>query len=227
MAVATLSLASCSDDDFQYQDQVRVRLVGPKNYTSGTDSLNFSFATYTEETTEMSMDIDVCVMGPVANHDRTANVAIVESQSTATSDLYVLPTSVVVKAGESKGVLTIIMKRSALLQEKSVKLYIKVQPSDDFAVGVNEENHIIVIWNDMVSKPTNWDDLEEFFGEYSTTKYRFMIANAGGITGFDTDVMSWAELQSYNIKFVNALNKFNEEHPDAPLRDENGVLVTF
>lgn len=63
MAVATLSLASCSDDDFLYQDQARVRLVGPKNYTSGTDSLKFSFATYTEETTEMNMDIDVCVMG--------------------------------------------------------------------------------------------------------------------------------------------------------------------
>lgn len=227
MTVAMLSLASCSDDDFLYQDQARVRLVGPKNYTSGTDSLNFSFATYTEETTEMSMDIDVCVMGPVADHDRTANVAIDESQSTATSDQYVLPTSVVIKAGESKGILPITMKRSSLLQEKSVKLYIKVQPSDDFAPGVNEENHILVIWNDMVSKPTNWADLEEFFGDYSNVKYRFMIANAGGITGFDTDVMSWAELQSYKIKFVNALNKYNEEHPDSPLRNENGVLVTF
>lgn len=227
IAVATLSLASCSDDDFLYQDQARVRLVGPKNYTSGTDSLKFSFATYTEETTEMNMDIDVCVMGTVADHDRTANVTIDESQSTASSDLYVLPTSVVVKAGESKGILPITMKRSTLLQEKSVKLYIKVQPSNDFAPGVNEENHILVIWNDMVSKPTNWDELEEFFGDYSTTKYRFMIANAGGITGFDTDMMSWAELQSYKIKFVNALNKYNEEHPDSPLRDENGVLVTF
>lgn len=127
MAVAMLSFASCSDDDFLYQDQARVRLVGPKNYTSGTDSLNFSFATYTEETTEMSMDIDVCVMGPVADHDRTANVAIDESLSTATSDLYVLPTSVVIKAGESKGILPITMKRAALLQEKSVKLYIKVK----------------------------------------------------------------------------------------------------
>lgn len=227
MAVAMLCFASCSEDDFLYQDQARVRLVGPKNYTAGTDSLNFSFATYTEETTEMSMDIDVCVMGPVADHDRTANVAIDESQSTASADLYALPLSVIIKAGESKGILSITMKRADLLQEKSVKLYIQVQPSDDFGVGVNEQDHILVIWNDMVSKPTNWADLEEFFGEYSNTKYRFMMANAGGITGFDTDTMSWAELQSYKIKFVNALNKYNEEHPDVPLRDENGVLVTF
>ena len=28
MAVATLSLASCSDDDFLYQDQARVRQIG-------------------------------------------------------------------------------------------------------------------------------------------------------------------------------------------------------
>ena len=102
MAVATLSLASCSDDDFLYQDQARVRLVGPKNYTSGTDSLKFSFATYTEETTEMNMDIDVCVMGTVADHDRTANVTIDESQSTASSDLYVLPTSVVSRLAKAR-----------------------------------------------------------------------------------------------------------------------------
>lgn len=227
MAVAMLGIASCSDDDFLYQDQARVRLVGPKNYTAGTDSLNFSFATYSESTTEMTMDIDVCVMGPVSDHDRTATVGVIDSLSTASADLYTLPTSVVVKAGESKGVLPITMKRSALLQEKSVKLYIKVQPSADFGVGVNEENHLLVIWNDMITRPTNWDQLQEFFGEYSTTKYRFMIAHAGGITEFDADKMSWAELQSYKIKLVNALNQYNEEHPDAPLRDENGVLVTF
>ena len=227
MAVAMLGIASCSDDDFLYQDQARVRLVGPKNYTAGTDSLNFSFATYSESTTEMTMDIDVCVMGPASDHDRTATVGVIDSLSTASADLYTLPTSVVVKAGESKGVLPITMKRSALLQEKSVKLYIKVHPSADFGVGVNEENHLLVIWNDMITRPTNWDQLQEFFGEYSTTKYRFMIAHAGGITEFDADKMSWAELQSYKIKLVNALNQYNEEHPDAPLRDENGVLVTF
>lgn len=227
MAATAISFASCSDDDFLYQDQARVRLEGPNNYTAGTDSLNFSFATYPETTTEMTMDIDVCVMGPVSDRDRTANVAIDESLSNASADLYTLPTSIVIKAGESKGVLPITMKRSTLLQEKSVRLYIKVVASDDFGIGVNEENHIKVIWNDMISKPTNWDQLQEFFGDYSNTKYRFMIANAGGITGFDTDTMSWAELQSYKIKFVNALNEYNAAHPDAPLRDENGVLVTF
>lgn len=109
-----------------------------------------------------------------------------------------------------------------------MRLYLKVEATSDFAVGVNEQNHLLLIWSDMISKPTNWDDaLKEFFGEYSDAKYRFMLANADGLGEFDTDTMSWAELQSYKIKFVNALNAYNEAHPGSPLTDEDGVLVSF
>jgi hypothetical protein len=39
--------------------------------------------------------------------------------------------------------------------------------------------------------------------------------------------MSWAKLNSYKIRFINALDEYNAAHPGAPLTDENGVLVTF
>ncbi len=229
LALATsLMMTSCSDEDFLYQDQARVRLVGPKNYTAGSDSLTFTFATSSIDMVEKEMDVDVVIMGNVADHDRTANVSIDESKTTASSDMYDFPRTVVIPSGESKGTLKVTLKRSELLQEKSVRLYLKVENSDDFAVGVNEENHLLVIWSDMISKPTDWDDnLKEFFGDYSDVKYRFMLANAGGISEFDADSMTWAQLQSYKIRFVNALNEYNEAHPGSPLTDENGVLVTF
>lgn len=224
----SLGLASCSDDDFLYQDQARVRLVGPKNYTAGSDSLTFSFATSPSDVQEKVMDVEVVVMGTVADHDRTANVTVDEGKTTATSDQYDFPKQVVIEAGKSQAILPVTLRRSAALQTKQVKLCVKVAGSDDFAIGVNEENHLLLIWSDMISKPTNWDDdLKEFFGNYSDVKYRFMLSNAEGITEFDTDMMSWAELQSYKIKFANALNAYNEAHPGAPLTDENGVLVTF
>lgn len=225
---ASLGLASCSDDDFLYQDQARVRLVGPWNYTAGSDSLTFSFATSASDVMEKVMDVDVVVMGTVADHDRTANVTIDEGKTTATSDMYDFPKQVVIEAGKSQATLPVTLKRSAALQSQQAKLYLKVEASGDFGVGVNEENHLLLIWSDMISKPTNWDDdLKEFFGDYSDTKYRFMLSNAEGITEFDADTMSWAELQSYKIKFANALNAYNEAHPGAPLTDESGVLVTF
>lgn len=225
--LAMLSLASCSDEDFLYQDQARVRLVGPTIYAAGTDSLTFSFVTYPADTTFKVMNVQVYVMGTVADYDRTASIKVVDSLTTANSSQYEFPSSVTVPSGQPYGILPVTLKRTDDIQDKDVHLYIQVAESADFGVGVNEENHLLLIWNDKLTKPNNWDDLEEFFGTYSDTKYRFMIENAGGITGFDTDAMSWAELQSYKIKFVNALNDYNNAHPTAPLTDENGVLVTF
>lgn len=220
-------MASCDNDGFYYQDEARIRIVGPENYTSGTDSLEFSFVTFPSDTTEKVMNIDVCVMGLAVSYDRTAQFEIDESQTTATSAHYSMPLSVVVPAGEATAVLPLTLKRTADLEDSSVRLYIKVVASSDFAVGVNEENHLLAIWNDMISKPNNWDELEEFFGTYSDTKYRFMLNNANGISEFSADTMTWAELMSYKIKFQNALDDYNAANPDSPLTDENGVLVSF
>lgn len=226
-SLAVITLSACSVDDFTYQDTARVRLEGPEIYAAGTDSLTFSFVTYSAETQQMEMNIDVLIMGNVADYDRTAAIQVVADKTTASQDEYSLPLTVVVPAGETKGTLPITLKRSSALQEKAVRLCIEVVASDDFQPGVNEQKRFTLIWSDVISRPSNWDDLEEFFGTYSNTKYRFMIENAGGISGFDADTMSWAQLQSYKIKFQNALNDYNDSHPGNPLRDEDGVLVTF
>ena len=119
------------------------------------------------------------------------------------------------------------MKRDASLTTKQVRLYIKVTESSDFKVGVNEENHLSIIWSDVLSRPNNWDALEKFFGAYSDTKYRFMLEHVDAGDVLDADKMSWAKLNSYKIRFINALDEYNAAHPGAPLTDENGVLVTF
>ncbi len=222
-----LSMASCSNDDFYYQDQARVRLVGPNIYTSGTDSLNFSFVTVSSDVNECTMDVDVFIMGEVADYDRTATIEVDKSKTTATEEMYEVPPTVVIPANANHAVLPVVIKRSAYIQDKSVKLRIQTGSSSDFASGVNEWNHLTLIWTDMLVKPNNWDDLKEFFGSYSNTKYRFMLENSGGVTEFDTDTMSWALLQSYRIKFQNALNDYNSAHPGSPLVDENGVVVSF
>ena len=223
-----MTLASCSsDEDFFYRDEARIRLVGPEIWTAGSDSLTFSFVTTAAGTTEMAMDVEAQIMGSAADHDRTANIAVVSDKTTATADLYQLPTAVTIPAGQAKATFQVILKRADVLATKSVRLRIAVEPSADFQKGVNEEDHLTFIWNDQISKPKNWAQLEEFFGEYSDTKYRFMLENAGGLTEFDTDALTWAQLQSYKIMFQNALNDYNAAHPGNPLTDENGNLVSF
>lgn len=226
--VLAVTLAACSNDqDFYYQDTARVRLVGPEVWTVGSDSLTFSFVTYPADTTEKVMMVEAVIMGAAQDHDRTANIVVDNERTTATAQQYSLPATLTILAGKTSAVFPVTLRRDASLQQQTVRLYIKVAPSDDFQPGVDEANHLVLVWNDILSKPTNWDKLQEFFGQYSNTKYRFMIANAGGITEFDTDQLSWGELMNLRIKFQNALQEYNDAHPGNPLKDENGVLVEF
>ncbi|MGM9704172.1 MAG: DUF4843 domain-containing protein, partial [Prevotella sp.] len=146
---ALMTLASCSsDEDFFYRDEARIRLVGPEIWTAGSDSLTFSFVTTEAGTTEMAMDVEAQIMGSAADHDRTANIAVVSDKTTATADLYQLPTAVTIPAGQAKATFQVILKRADVLATKSVRLRIAVEPSADFQKGVNEEDHLTFIWND-------------------------------------------------------------------------------
>jgi hypothetical protein len=225
--LATMLLAAaCQNDGFYYQDVPRVRIVGPSSWTLGTDSLQFSFVTYPADTTQKQLNVTLWVMGNTTEYDRTAKLEVVTGKTTASADLYTVPASVVIPAGANSATFPVILKRAASLQQTTARLYIAVQKSADFEVGISSQDHLLLKWNDILSKPSNWTSLQEFFGSYSDVKYRFMINNAG-ISEFDTTTMTWAELQYYKIKLVNALNKYNQEHPEAPLTDETGKLVSF
>jgi len=204
-----------------------VRLVGDYTWAVGTDSISFSFVAYGSEVTEKEMLVDAQIMGEAENRDRVVNLSVDPARTTADASLYTVPSTVTIPAGAVKATFPVILKRSAALQTKTVRLYLQVAESADFKAGVNEENHIKLIWSDVLQKPKNWDTLEPFFGTYSDVKYRFMLANSNGAGEFSTETMSWAMLNSYRILFQNALNAYNAAHPGNPLTDENNQLVTF
>ena len=226
-SAALLTSCSSTDEDFFYQDEPRVRLVGDYTWAVGTDSISFSFVAYGSEVTEKEMLVDAQIMGKVENRDRVVNLSVDPARTTADASLYTVPSTVTIPAGAVKATFPVILKRSAALQTKTVRLYLQVAESADFKAGVNEENHIKLIWTDVLQKPKNWDTLEPFFGTYSDVKYRFMLANSNGAGEFSTETMSWAMLNSYRILFQNALNAYNAAHPGNPLTDENNQLVTF
>ena len=66
--------------------------------------------------------------------------------------------------------------------------------------------------------------MKEFFGEYSLTKYRFIIDTVG--FGEFGNGMTWSELKNYQIMMKTALDEYNSTHT-TPLKDENGQLVEF
>lgn len=217
---------ACENDKFYFQDDARVRIEGPYEWAVGTDSLTFSFAVYPSQVQEQDMEMKLYVMGEAAATDRTAKLAIDRTLTTANDNQYVFPETVTIPAGKLEAPFIVTLKR-ADLTSGTVSLYFRVVETNDFKVGVIEQNHFCIKWNDTLSKPKNWDtELLEFFGEYSLVKYRFIIDTIG-FGEFSATSMSWSELTNYKIIMKTALDEYNDAHPGEPLKDENGLLVTF
>ena len=216
---------ACENDKFYYQDEARARIEGPYEWAVGTDSLNFSFAVYPSSVQEQEMKMILYVMGEAASTDRTAKLEVDASRTTASAAQYILPETVTVPAGKLEVPFIITLKRSEDLTSQTVSLYLRVAESNDFKIGVVEQNHFCLKWNDVLGKPKNWDtELTEFFGEYSYVKYRFIIDTIG--FGEFGNGMTWSELMNYQIIMKTALDEYNAS-PAGPLKDENGQLVEF
>ena len=224
--IALTALFACENDPFYFNSEARLRMEGPEVWTLGTDSLEFSFANYSSTVTDTTFDITVYVMGEATDQARTAEFEIDPSMSTAETNMYSFPEMVTIPAGELSVNLPVTVKRIESLQAAQVQLYIKIKENADFKIGVTEQSHLLLKWSDILSKPNNWDDLEEFFGVYSLTKYRFIIdvLNTGE---FDTDTLSWAQMKNYQIELAEALRLYNEANAGNPLADKNGNLITF
>lgn len=227
-AIAMLGMTACENDGFYFQDEASVRLVGDANWTLGTDSIQLSFNTISGSETKIA--VDACVIGSVTNTDRKANITVVAAKTTAPSGLYEVPATVTIPAGQSKGTFYVTLKKNDTLKDMDVQLYIQLAPSADLAVGAVEQNHLLIRWNDKVSKPLYWDDIKEFFGEYSEEKYRFML-DVLVKKGLSTDLnpangLNWADLHNLQIVFANALAEYNATNPK-PLTDKSGNLISF
>lgn len=220
------TLSACENDKFYYQDEARVRIEGPYEWAMDADSLNFSFASSPSTVVEKNMEMTMYVMGNASESNRTAILKVNQEKTTAEASQYELPEQIVIPAGKLETTFNIVLKRASALTEKTVCLFVEVAQSADFNVGVAEQNHFQLKWNDILSKPQNWDtELTDFFGTYSLTKYRFII-DVTGVAEFGGD-MTWSEMMNYKIIVKSALTEYNEAHPDNPLTDEYGQLVTF
>ena len=226
LAFAAIGMfTACENDKFYYQDEPRVRIEGPYEWALGTDSLNFSFATYPNSVQQQEMQMTLYVMGEAASTDRIAKLEVDASNTTASASQYILPETITIPSGKLEVPFIVTLMRSEGLTSKTVSLSFKVVESNDFKVGVIEQNHFSMKWNDILGKPKNWDtELKEFFGEYSLAKYRFIIDTIG--FGEFGNGMTWSELKNYQIMMKTALDEYNATHT-SPLKDENGQLVEF
>ncbi|MDR1274587.1 MAG: DUF4843 domain-containing protein [Odoribacteraceae bacterium] len=228
--LAACLFTACRNDAFTWEDYAYARVVGPENWTLGTDSLHFNFSVQPSAMIEFVVEAEIIIMGEVADRDRVVHLAVNPTQTTAMKEThYTILESVTIPAGEASAPCHITIRRTPELQSANVRLRVEIAPGGDLGPGVNEWNTLTIQWNDMISRPINWDDLTEFFGEYSDVKFRFIISTLGVslFTYGDPDGMSWGMMNNYRLILADALARYNAEHPGNPLADENNQFITF
>ena len=220
----------CENEAFVWGEQSYARIVGPEVWTNETDSMTFTFSTYAEDVTEFAVETEIVVQGTIADYDRIVRLQVNEEKTTAPAATYSFPTEVVLKAGEHQADFNIMLYRTEAMKESDMRLCVEVAPTGDLLAGVSNYSSLTMVWNDKITRPINWDDLEEFFGEYSETKYRFIITTLGISLFPYGDGMTWGQMNDYQLRLAAALDAYNADpnNPDTPLKDEEtGDIISF
>ena len=223
-------LWGCDNDDYVWNGQDYARLVGPEIWTQGTDSMTFTFSVYPTDTVRFVVESEIFVQGRVSDNDRTIRLQVDETNTTAPADSYSVPEEVVLRGGEHSADFDILIYRIPEIQERDITLHVRIAPGGDLDAGVSSASSLTITWNDKITRPSNWDDLEEFFGTYSEVKYRFIISTLGiSVFPYGEGEFTWGRMWNYHLQMVAALEDFNNDpdNPEAPLTDENGGVVSF
>lgn len=224
-----VAATACENDAFVWGNEDFVRLNGPESWTLGTDSMAFSFAVYPTEMKEFTVNAELVVEGNVSGKDRVVRLRVDTARSTAVATDYQFSTEVTLPAEAHSVMLPIVLRRTELMKQQSVRLRVEIAPDSELAAGVNSAAGLTISWNDILSQPTNWGQLEEFFGAYSETKYRFIISTLGiAVFPYGEGEFTWGKMWNYRQEMVTALEEWNNNpENNAPMKDEYGNPVSF
>lgn len=232
LSLCLAALASCSKDEIpEWSGDDYARIAGPSEWTLDTDSMEYSFASSPATVQTFDVQAQIVLEGKRADVDRTVYLQVDKAGTTAEKSFYSVPESVVVKAGEGVAKFSIKLNRDAKLKDQKYYLQVAIDnEKSDLKSGVQTWSKLRIKFSDILSRPSNWSDLSEFFGEsYSDEKYSFIIntLGTGEFTYLQPGGMSWGEMWNYRLILVDALNKYVIDHRGEPLRDKSGRNVSF
>lgn len=219
VGIISLTNLSCSKE-YQYFDDklASVRFIYNKALE---DSITYSFA-LRPGLDQDTVSIPMHIIGFTKDYAREVNIAVDLKTTTAVEEVNYkllkcefLPNSV-------KGDLKVIVKKTADLASKDLKISLNLGANNNFSAGSVNESTFHIILTGRLTKPSDWPG---DFGLYSRTKHEFVIE----VTKVGTNYHQWSgQLRIYYLGLLNkALYEYNKNNPGKPLVDENGVLVTF
>ncbi|WP_316818721.1 DUF4843 domain-containing protein [Pedobacter nyackensis] len=227
IAVVLLSgLLACKKEDVKvYHGGDRVQFARQNAALPYVGSQDFSFAAKgSPESATIAFPVDIT--GRVASFDRDIRVEIIASETTAAKGVDFDFGKSVVKAGESKGTIELLLKKTSALDKEVKTVTFRIVSSEHFAPGIEKQLKRKVSFFNFMVKPSTWDTrMRTYFGEYSEMKHKFILYHLGipeiNITPSGSSVQD-PEKYVYNVtSFIQFQNKLR-----SLLNDLNSKAIT-
>lgn len=216
--LTSVTLNSCNQNDYLQYDENQA-YVGFAYPSYGNDSIVYSFALH-PNVEEDIVKVPIKLFGYAASQDREVGVEVIESESTAKDGVDFVIEQKRMEANAYKDSLIVKIKKSAEVETKDLVVKLRLCGNDLFAAAPIDTESFRIILTSQLTEPTGWP-----FGDYSVIKHKFVIQTIGIATGYE----KWSISDSirYQGILTQALYEYNKAHPNDPLKDEDGMLITF
>ncbi len=171
-----------------------------------------------------TITLQVNIMGMVTSEDRYFKIKVNAEKTTAEEGLhYDDPgTRFLFPADTVRTSFPIVFHNHESLGEEPYVLYLELEESDDFDLGLEGRLEARILLYDDVVQPPIWDDyLFKHFGPYSQAKHKVITHVNGGIP-IPVDLQEYIALYKEMTMWRSKMNEYLEENE---VYDEYGLRV--
>lgn len=178
--------ASCNEGEkLMYKDFSGLHLSIPQNdsiLVLRRDTLVYSFAFEKPELKEKIIYIPVEIEGFRANKERKFKVQLIKDGTTAVAGTHyeALKEYYVVKANVGRDSIPLRIKRTLDIRNTAKTITLKLEPTEDFQIGLYDKQQISLSFSDVLEEPDWWESWKYLFGTYHRIKLQEWIKIRGG-----------------------------------------------
>lgn len=232
------SLISCQEEGLTVSNN-DVSYIGFTKDMS-KDTTRISFESYSlEEGQEVKIaeiPIEVSIRGKIQDKDLNFTIGIDEGLSTLPLSQCILPEKCTFDNGQLLDTVYVKLKNSADLKKDTKYLVLKINASGEVSESVLMNSRAVIAVTDRLVKPDWWEykDLWDgtyssvdwyYLGDYSEVKHRWFLRVLQTNDDEQFDGKDRTKLRKYSLELKYMIAEYNAEHPNAPLRDDNNVLI--
>jgi hypothetical protein len=229
-----LVIAACTQNEMlSYENDPALYFAG--NTDNQSDSIIHSFFLLNSDVLRDTVLVRVNTMGKLSSQARP--VVLVQAnagaEGAAVAGVHYVPFDdaslkplLQVLAGKAFADIPVVLIRDESLDTTKVRLELALVTNDYFRSGVAEKQRFIITTTDLLEKPSMWNRWGTFLGaSWGPVKMRFLL-DITGYTEWNTSPMI-SLAQYFGALAKQKLLEYNAAHPDEPLKEANGDLVSF